>query len=67
MGRINGDLVVGLIPLFHTQIVVFQINIEIGQDQFILDDLPDDACHLVAVELYNGIVYLDLCHDGSLD
>jgi hypothetical protein len=32
-----------------------QVDVEIGQDQLVLDELPDDAGHLVAVEFDDGI------------
>jgi len=45
----HGDLVVGFVADFHAQIVVFQIDVQIGQDQLLLDEIPDDAGHLIAV------------------
>ena len=49
VSRINSDLVIGFIAHFHAQIVIFQVNIQIGQDQLFLDEIPDDAGHFVAV------------------
>ena len=57
-----GDLVVGLVALLDAEIEIFQIDVEIGQDQLVLDELPDDARHLVAVELDDGGLHLDLRH-----
>ena len=36
------------------EVIIFQVDIEIGEDQLVLDLLPDDAGHLVAVDLDNG-------------
>jgi hypothetical protein len=33
------------------QVEVAQVDVEVGQDQLVLDELPDDPGHLVAVEL----------------
>ncbi len=46
---IDGDLIVGRVAEFDAQIVIFQIHIEVGVDQLVLDELPDDAGHLVPV------------------
>ena len=62
MSGIDRDLIVGLIAILDTQVVVLQIDIEVFQDQFVLDELPDDAGHLVAVELDDGVFHLDLGH-----
>ena len=34
-------------------------------DQLVLDVLPDDPGHLVAIEFDDGVGHLDFCHDGS--
>ncbi len=39
-----------------------QIDVQVGQDQLILDELPDNTRHLIAVEFYDGIGHLDLGH-----
>ncbi len=59
---VDGDLVVGLVALLHREIVVEQVDIEVRMDQLVLDELPDDPGHLVAVHLDDGIRHLDLCH-----
>ena len=50
----------------HAEVVVLQVDIEVGQDQLVLDELPDDPGHLVAVELDDGALDLDLAHVLSL-
>jgi hypothetical protein len=60
VGRIDGDLVVGLVALFDAEVVVLEVDVEIGVDQLVLDELPDDAGHLVAVEFDDRVFDLDL-------
>ena len=62
LGRVDGDLVVGAVALFDPEIIILQVDIEIGQDQLVLDELPDNAGHLIAVELDDRVFYLDLRH-----
>ena len=38
------------VAVFDREIVVVQVDVEIGVDQLLLDEVPDDAGHLVAVE-----------------
>src|SRR5207253_10538137 len=44
------------------EIVVEQVDIEVGVDELVLDVLPDDPGHLVAVHFDDGILHLDLRH-----
>ena len=46
-----GDLVVGGVAVLDAEVVVLQVDVEVRQDQLVLDELPDDPGHLVAVEL----------------
>ena len=62
LGRINRDLVVGLVADLHREIVIEQVDIQIGQDQLFFDEVPDDAGHFITVELDDGVFYLDLRH-----
>ena len=67
VGRVDRHLVVGGIPVLDRQVVVPQVDVQVRQDQIVLDELPDDAGHLVAVEFDDGIGHLDLGHaNGSL-
>jgi len=57
------SLVVGPVPLLDAEVVILQVDVEIGQDQLLLDEVPDDPGHLVAVELDDRIRDLDLRHE----
>ena len=46
------------------QVVVFEVDVEVGVDQLVLDELPDDAGHLVAVHLDDGVATLIFGHGG---
>ena len=50
-GRVDGDLVVGRVAVLDAEVVVLQVDVEVREDQLVLDELPDDPRHLVAVEL----------------
>jgi hypothetical protein len=52
-------LVVGLIAIFDTEVVIFNIDIKIGENEFFFNEFPDDACHFIAIEFYNRVCYLD--------
>src|SRR5690606_7034543 len=62
VGGVDGDLVVGGVAGLDAQVVVLQVDVEVRQDQLVLDELPDDAGHLVAVELDDRVLDLDLRH-----
>ncbi len=54
-------LVVRLVPLLHPQVEGVQLQLEVGGEELLLDELPDDAGHLVAEHLHHG-ARLDLGH-----
>ena len=62
VGGIDGHLIVGRIAVFDAEVVILKIDVEVGVDQLVFDGLPDDACHLVAVEFDDGIGDFDLGH-----
>ena len=64
MGRVDGDLVFGAVAFLDAEVVVVQVDIQIGQDQFLLNEIPDDAGHFIAVEFDDGIGDFDLGHRG---
>mmetsp|Transcript_58958 Transcript_58958/g.81813 ORF Transcript_58958/g.81813 Transcript_58958/m.81813 type:complete len:351 (-) Transcript_58958:3-1055(-) len=56
---IHGDLIVGLVSVFHAQIEILDVQVQEGEDKLVLDHLPDDSGHLITIELSNGILNLD--------
>ena len=64
-GGIHGHLICGGIAVGQTQIVVLGLEIHKGEDQLVLDHLPQDAGHLVAVHLHQRRGHLNFFH-GSL-
>ena len=64
VGGVDGDLVVGLVALLDAEIVIEEIDVEIGMDQLVFDQLPDNPGHLVAVHFDDGICDFDLRHCG---
>ena len=72
VGRVDRDLVVRLIAIRESEIVVQALDIQVGEDQLVLDHLPDDPGHLVAVHLHDGLRHLDplaggVCNKQSLE
>ncbi|MOA56571.1 hypothetical protein D3C78_1805740 [compost metagenome] len=63
VGCIDRHLVVGGVAVFHAEVIILEVDVEVGMDQLVLDELPDDARHLVAVEFDDRIGDLDLCHE----
>jgi len=50
--------------LMPPQVVVVDLEIQEGEDQLVLDQLPDDAGHLVPVEIHDRVGDFDLGHEG---
>jgi hypothetical protein len=61
-GGLDRHLVVGGVAMLDPEVVVLERHVEVGVDQLVLDGLPDDPGHLVAVELDDGVRHLDLRH-----
>ena len=55
-------LIVGGVPMLDAEVVVDEVDVQVGQDQLVLDPRPDDSRHLVAVDLDNGVGDLDFRH-----
>ena len=56
---LDRHLVVGGIAVLHAQIEIEDVEIEEGENEVVFDGLPDDAGHLVAVQLGHCLCYLD--------
>ena len=63
---VNGDLVIGGVTMGDAEVVVLQVHVEIGVDQPVFDELPNDPCHLIAVDLDDRAFDLDLRHAANL-
>jgi len=57
---INCNLIVRLIPILEPQVVVLEVDVQVRVDELVLDVLPDDAGHLVAVQFHHWVLNLDL-------
>ena len=64
-GCVDRHLVVRGVAVLHAQVVIVELDVQKGEDQLVLDHLPDDAGHLVAVDVHDGIGDLDPGHAGS--
>mmetsp|Transcript_33511 Transcript_33511/g.51484 ORF Transcript_33511/g.51484 Transcript_33511/m.51484 type:complete len:253 (+) Transcript_33511:527-1285(+) len=62
VGSVEGDLIVGLVSLLDAQVEVLDIDVEVGVDESVLDLLPNDSRHFIAVHLNDGVRNLDLLH-----
>jgi hypothetical protein len=60
VGRVHRHLVVRLVAVGQAQVVVLDLQVQVGQDELVLDLLPDHARHLVTVQVHHGVVHLDL-------
>ena len=63
-GGIHGHLILGGIPVGQAQIVVLGLQIHKGQDELLLDDLPEHTGHLIAIHLHQRRGHLDLFHNS---
>ena len=62
LGGVDGHLVARLVSVLKAQVIVLGLKIDVRADKLILDDLPDDAGHLVAVHLDERGLHFDLRH-----
>jgi hypothetical protein len=51
-----------LIAFAASTVIWSSVDVEIGKDELVLDERPDDAGHLVAVEFHDRVLDLDLRH-----
>ena len=54
VNSIATHLVISLVPVLNAQIEGVQLHLEMGSEQLLLDQLPDDPGHLVAEDLHQG-------------
>ena len=49
--RVNRYLVICVVTMFNPKIEVLDIEIQVGKNELVFDEFPDDSCHLIAIEL----------------
>jgi hypothetical protein len=59
-GSFNGNVVVGLITIFHTKVEVFNINVQVGEDELLLDKFPNYSGHFVAIKIDYWVIDFNL-------
>ena len=55
-------LIVGLITILKPQIIILCLQINVWQQQFVLNHLPQNSGHLISIHLYERCFHLDFCH-----
>ncbi len=61
-GGVDGHLIARGVAVLHRQIEIEQVNVEIGMNELVFYELPDDTGHLVAVDIDDGVGDLDFAH-----
>ena len=61
-GGVDRDLVFGRVAALDPEVEVLELDVEVGKDQLLFDERPDDPGHLVAVELDDRVLDFDLRH-----
>ena len=49
-------------PIWEGKVIILRVKLHKGQDQFLLDHVPDNARHFIAVQLRDRILHLDSFH-----
>jgi len=49
VGSVHGHLVISGIAMLNSQVVVLQGDIQVGVDETLFDELPNNASHFIAV------------------
>ncbi len=63
LGGVERHLVGGGVAVGQSQVIIFGLEVDEGQDELILDHLPQHTGHLIAVHLNERRRHLDfLCH-----
>ena len=65
LGGIDRHLVACALALREAKVIVLGLEVHERLDELVLNELPDDAGHLVAVHLDQRRPHLDLCHNTS--
>src|SRR5205085_11000827 len=62
VGGVDRHLVGGAVAVLDGEVVVLEVDVEIGEDQSFSDETPHNAGHFIAVELDDRVRDLDLRH-----
>ena len=62
---VDCHLVVGFVSVNKTEVVVIGLEVDVRVDENILNHLPDNSRHLVAVHLDKRCGHLNFCHSCS--
>lgn len=54
VGTVDGDLVVCGVTVLDAQVKGVELHIKEGQDKLLLNEVPDDAGHLISQHLHHG-------------
>ena len=65
LAAVDRHLVLRFLAVSQAQVIVFGFQVHKRQNDLVLDLLPQDAGHLVAVHLHQGGGHLDLFHRVS--
>ncbi|CUQ20137.1 Uncharacterised protein [Segatella copri] len=63
LSRVDGYLVIGLVAIRQTEIIILRLQINERKNQFVLNHLPENSCHLITVHLYQWSCHLNLFHN----
>ena len=60
--RIDRHLIICFIPVFQSQIIILCLQIDKWQKELVLNDLPEDPGHLIAIHLHQRCRHPYLFH-----
>ena len=62
VGGLDRHLILRLVAVQQAEVIILGLQLHKGQDEFVLDHLPKDTGHLVAVHLHQRGRHFDLFH-----
>ncbi len=60
--RVLRHLIIGFIAVLQPEIIILGLQLHERKDQVLLDQLPDNSCHFIAIDLYDGSCHLNSRH-----
>ena len=61
-GSLDSYLVAGLVTLGKAQVIIFCLEVNEGEDEFVFNHLPENTGHFIAVHLHDGSGHFNLFH-----